>query len=145
MWCWDLTIFFFYIICALFFNDVLHNIRYTIFWFLTELYAYFLDITFFHVLHSSYLNCTWLIENNKYFLTDRITRLIKFWILIIMFHIYIVLCHTQRIYTYILISITALRVKWGRYYYIFSTLQMKKPRLRKWSDLFKVTLLLWDE
>lgn len=77
---------------------------------------YFLEVTFFHGLQVSRLNCTLLIENNKYFLTDTITGLIKFWILIIIMpHIYIALCHAQSIYTYIFNSYNTLWVKWGRY------------------------------
>lgn len=41
-------------------------------------FMYFLDVVSFRGLHSSHLNCTWLIEYNKYFLTDRISKVIKF-------------------------------------------------------------------
>lgn len=98
-------------------------------------FMYFLNSVFFQDLHSSHLHCTWLIENDKYFLTDRITKLIKFWILImIMPHICIALCHTQSIYTYIFNShnnITTLWVKWGKHYILhFTNEETKAAEMR---------------
>lgn len=105
-------------------------------------FMHFLDVTFFHVLHSSY--GTWLIENIKYLLTDRITRLIKFWILIIITsHIYIALCHTQSIYTYILILLTTLWVKWGRYYILHFTKEETKVEEMKWFVQGHITSVGW--
>ena len=106
---------------------------------------YFPDVTFFQVLYSSHLNCTWPIENNKYFLTERITRLIKFWILIIIImpHIYITLCHTQSIFTYILICITIVWVKWGKYYILHFKNEETKSEEMKWFVQGHIATVGW--
>lgn len=107
-------------------------------------FLYFLDVTFLYILHSPHLNSTWLIENNKYFLTGGITRLIKFWVLIIIMpHIYIILCHTQSIYTYILILITTLWVKWGRYYILHFTNEETKAEEMKWFVQGHIATVGW--
>lgn len=105
-------------------------------------FMYFLDVIFFHVLHS--WNSTWFIENNKYFLTEKITRLIKFWILIIIMPlIYIALCHTQSIYTYVLILITTLWVKWGRYYILHFANEETKAEEMKWFVQGRIASVGW--
>lgn len=107
-------------------------------------FMYFPYVIFFQVLYSSHLNYAWPIENNKYFLTDRITRLIKFWTLIItMPHIYITLCHIQSIYTYILIFITTTWVKWGRYYILHFANEETKSEEMKWFVQGRIAIVGW--
>lgn len=82
-----------------YFHAILH-IRHLIFEALVSLHTY--SIFIFSMFFIAWAYSTCLIDNSEYLIAERIPRLITSWILIIiMAHIYIVLCHTKSFCTHI--------------------------------------------